>query len=194
MGLEEPATKRCDERAVIRRARGGDLSAFETLIRRHQDAVHRWLIARSPPGIDVDDVLQHSLLTAFTRLGVFDGRSAFATWLTGIAHNCLRNAIRTQRRQRTVPLGATRQALEDAALGDTAADDRELQALRRCLARLGEAPARVIREHYAEGRPVAAIADAMARPVGSIKRQLHEARKALGRCIRHHLAGEETVR
>jgi RNA polymerase sigma-70 factor (ECF subfamily) len=55
---------------------------------------------------DAEEVLQDTLLKAFAKLGSFDERSAFSTWLTRIAINNALMVLRRMRSQREVSLDA----------------------------------------------------------------------------------------
>jgi DNA-directed RNA polymerase specialized sigma24 family protein len=48
---------------------------------------------------DAEDVLQDSWMRGFLYIGTFDGRSAFATWVTRIAINSALSMIKRTRRQ-----------------------------------------------------------------------------------------------
>jgi len=51
---------------------------------------------------DAEDILQETLLRAWRRLGSFEGRSSFRTWLYKIATNASLDAL-SSRRSRTLP-------------------------------------------------------------------------------------------
>ena len=75
------------ERELVRRAQAGDQSAYEDLVRIHQQrvlAVVGGILRRSE---DVEDVAQQALVKAYFSLKRFDLRSAFGTWLYKIAVN-----------------------------------------------------------------------------------------------------------
>jgi RNA polymerase sigma-70 factor, ECF subfamily len=75
------------ERLLVRRAQGGDQSAYEQLVRIHQQrilAVVSGILRRSE---DVEDVAQQAMVKAYFSLKRFDQRSAFGTWLYKIAVN-----------------------------------------------------------------------------------------------------------
>ena len=75
------------ERQLVRRAQAGDQSAYEQLVRIHQQrilAVVGGILRRSE---DVEDVAQQALVKAYFSLKRFDQRSAFGTWLYKIAVN-----------------------------------------------------------------------------------------------------------
>src|SRR5437660_430196 len=75
------------ERQLVRRAQAGDQSAYEDLVRMHQQrllAVVGGILRRNE---DVEDVAQQALVKAYFSLKRFDQRSAFGTWLYKIAVN-----------------------------------------------------------------------------------------------------------
>lgn len=82
----------------------GDAAALETLLFRHADRVHRICRRIVPDPGDALDATQEALLRVATRIGHFDGRSAFTTWLYRVATNAaLDEARRRSRRPRPVP-------------------------------------------------------------------------------------------
>ena len=88
-----------DDDALVLRARNGDHDAFGELVNRHQRRV--WMVCRQYVGVDeADAAAQDSLVKAFTRIGDFDRRAAFSTWLTRIAINTCLDQIRKRRRER----------------------------------------------------------------------------------------------
>ena len=75
------------ERQLVRRAQAGDSSAYEDLVRMHQQrllTVVGGILRRSE---DVEDVAQQALIKAYVSLKRFDQRAAFGTWLYKIAVN-----------------------------------------------------------------------------------------------------------
>jgi RNA polymerase sigma-70 factor (ECF subfamily) len=75
------------ERQLVRRAQGGDQSAYEELVRIHQPRLLAVIGGIMRRGEDVEDVAQQALLKAYLSLKRFDLRSAFGTWLYKIAVN-----------------------------------------------------------------------------------------------------------
>lgn len=84
---------------LVERARQGDGTAFELIVRRHNQALFR--AARgviNDEGL-AQEVIQEAYLRAFTHLDTFQGRASLKTWLTRIVVN---QAISFKRRQRPV--------------------------------------------------------------------------------------------
>jgi RNA polymerase sigma-70 factor, ECF subfamily len=71
---------------LVDRARGGDLAAFETLVKRHRDVVYR-VAARTVGSGDAEDVSQDAFLRAFHRLPRFRSEGPFRAWLLRITQN-----------------------------------------------------------------------------------------------------------
>ena len=75
------------DETLVRLARGGDNSAREELFRRYRSDAYRYAYRQLGHEQDALDVVQESMLKAFSGLADFDGRSAFRTWLLRIVIN-----------------------------------------------------------------------------------------------------------
>jgi RNA polymerase sigma-70 factor (ECF subfamily) len=156
----------------VRRARGGDLAAFEELVRGHQADVYRLALqlVRDPP--TAEDVTQEAFVRAFRSLRRFRGSSKFSTWLFRITRNCAVDAIRRRERRRTYERAALapdvpvqepslRAALEEAIEG-LPPDLREPFVL-----------IEVLGLSYAEASVV------LSTSAGTLKSRMHRARRVL---------------
>ena len=93
-------TDTCDMRLVTA-AKNGDHQAYAELCRRHSQRTLRAVLRITHNIADAEDMLQESLLKAYTHISEFDGRSAFSSWLTRIAIN---NALMLLRKRRSQPV------------------------------------------------------------------------------------------
>ena len=100
--------------ALVADARGGDHSAFKELYRRHSTKLTKCIRRILGERADAEDVLQETLLSAFTHLQRFEGRSSVSTWLTRIAINAAFSALRGKNRT-MVPID---DAGEDPQMGE----------------------------------------------------------------------------
>ena len=82
--VEQPVS---DELALVQAAKGGDVAAFEELVRRYDRNVFRIAQHITQNREDAEDVVQDAFLKAYTNLGQFQGQSKFYTWLVRIAVN-----------------------------------------------------------------------------------------------------------
>jgi RNA polymerase sigma factor (sigma-70 family) len=94
------ATPPVDEQKLVRRAQGGDLSAYDELVRRHQERIYATLYHMTSNHEDANDLAQETFVKAFHSLKSFKGGSSFYTWLYRIGVNKTINFLK-QRNRRT---------------------------------------------------------------------------------------------
>ncbi|MEA2410296.1 MAG: polymerase sigma-70 factor, subfamily, partial [Thermoleophilaceae bacterium] len=128
--------------ALVERARGGDMAAFEELVMRHADGLYAALRRFGLDDLDAQDVAQETFLRAWRSIGGFEGRSQFFTWLYRIGFN------EAQRRLARRPAAGAVVSTEERPVDDVAdaragpARRAEQEELRAAIAvALGELPA-----------------------------------------------------
>jgi RNA polymerase sigma factor (sigma-70 family) len=89
---------------LLEAARSGDASAFEKLCAPTKARIYQTLHRITKNHEDAEDALQESLLSAYTNLHRFDGRSSFSTWLTRIGINAALMTLRKKRTHRELPI------------------------------------------------------------------------------------------
>lgn len=105
---------------LLTRARAGDRSAFDELVRSHIRELRAHCYRMLGSVQDADDALQDALLGAWSGLGQFEGRSSLRSWLYTIGTNaCLRIVAQRPRRLLSVDYGPPRS--HDADLGQPVA-------------------------------------------------------------------------
>jgi RNA polymerase sigma-70 factor, ECF subfamily len=85
------------DRWLVRKAREGEVGAYEELIRRHRDRIYRIALRITGDPTDADDVTQEVVIQLWTALSGFAGTSAFTTWLYRVVVN---RSLDLQRRSR----------------------------------------------------------------------------------------------
>jgi RNA polymerase sigma-70 factor (ECF subfamily) len=85
------------DRDLIERTLGGESAAFGVLVERFQRKIFRVAFAIVRDEAEADAVTQDTFVQAYTSLAKFQGRSEFETWLTRIAINKSRDALRRRR-------------------------------------------------------------------------------------------------
>lgn len=112
----------------VSRAREGDRRAFDRLVRTFRPRIYALALHLTGSPTDADDVTQEAFLKAYRRIGSFEGRSAFFTWLYRIAVNRSLNHNRDGKKRRHVPLSDPRITASLEADGAAGAGKRiELQ-------------------------------------------------------------------
>jgi RNA polymerase sigma-70 factor, ECF subfamily len=172
------------DETLVRLARGGDNSACEELFRRYRSDAYRYAYRQLGHDEDALDVVQESMLKAFSGLEDFDGRSAFRTWLLRIVIN---TAFDWGRRRKRRPGGRGGDDLNPAeyevATDDDPARRLNQQDLRVALDRALDHLSQTIRSTFvlfAElGLTYREIAETQNVPIGTVMSRIHAAREKL---------------
>ncbi|MDH4162464.1 MAG: sigma-70 family RNA polymerase sigma factor [Nitrospirota bacterium] len=89
---------------LLDRFAAGDREAFNDLVRKYQKPLYSLLFRMVSDHDDAADLLQKTLVKAFTGAGGFERRSSFKTWLYQIAINLAKNLYRDRARLAQVPI------------------------------------------------------------------------------------------
>ncbi len=89
MDSEFEKRRDADDRSLVEWTRGGDLSAFDELVRRYHAPLISFLKFFSSESTDVEDVAQEAFLRCFTHLDQFDVDRKFKNWLYTIARRTI---------------------------------------------------------------------------------------------------------
>ena len=98
---------------LVALAKAGDLSAFESLVYRHERAAYslaRRMLQNEP---DAEDVTQQSFLSAVEHLANFREEASFKTWLLRIATHAALKVIRKRKGLDTVSLEEATEASDN---------------------------------------------------------------------------------
>ena len=178
---------------LVLAARSGDKRAFEELIARHQQVVHR-LAARmvTDPAV-AQDLAQGALLAAYLSLGDLHNPASFQNWLYGITLNTCRTYLR-QRRQDFLSLDALAGGLHFDALLFTSGEPgpeeivatQELHALiQQAVQSLSPKNRDAVFLYYYEQLTVAEIGALLGISAAAVKGRLHKSRDQLRGQLAH---------
>jgi RNA polymerase sigma-70 factor (ECF subfamily) len=169
------------DRALVERARSGDRSTFDVLVRSRIDAVYRTSLAILGDQADAADATQETFVSAWRHRDALRDPESFDAWLGRINLNACRAQLRRRGRAKVheirlfEPEDDRERASADPALADHVAD---ADAFDRAFARLSVDDRSILVLHHLQERPVAEIAAVLGTPVGTIKSRLHRARAA----------------
>ena len=182
--LQEGAIGPATDRSTVDRARHGDLSAFESIVRDRMDAVYRLSLAILGDEADARDAAQETFVAAWRQIGQLRDADAFDSWLQRITVNAARMALRSARRRRVREIPSSEvDRLGDRTSHDAAdrafADPDDATRLTDALRALSFEQRALLALHHLEGRSVTEIAASLEIPVGTVKSRLFTARRAL---------------
>lgn len=171
-------TDAVDDRALVERARAGDVPAFETLYRRHVGRVHGLCLRMTGNRQDAEDCAQAAFINAWEKLSAFEGRSSFNTWLHRIAVNEVLARRRKEARRRR-HLDVVDEADETRAADPLTPSTGTRMDLEAAIASLPPGARDVVVLHLVYGFSHEESADMLGLAVGTCKAQLHRARRLL---------------
>lgn len=168
--------------ALVAAYRDGDERAATELVRRHVQALGRFLYGMGARQEDLEDLTQETLFRAFRRVDTWRGGASFRSWLLTIGSNLLRDQVRKRRGQmvsiddREIPDNSDPHS--DLAAGE--AEDR----VREGLARLPRLQREVFLLRAQEGSDYGDIAAALGTTPGAARVHYHHAVKRLKELVR----------
>ncbi len=187
----EPSEKSPDvhETELVKRARRGDLGAYDELVRRYQERVYATVYHMTSNHEDANDLTQDAFIKAYQALKSFKGGSSFYTWVYRIAVNKTLNFLK-QRKNRTqyslndldfntehnpdlVALISEKTPRREAGLSELQ------QKLNEAMQKLSEQHRLVVTLHDVQGLPHEEIAQIMDCNVGTVRSRLFYARQQL---------------
>lgn len=176
-----------DDRELVARMRDGDADALRLMMERYQQRVFALIFGIVRDRHEVEDVAQEVFLKVFLRIGAFDGRSKFYTWMYRVAANAAKDHLKKRRRRPAVPL-EEEAGVPDAAGGPTehAAVAETRLMVREAIASLPPRYREVLALRELEGLTYNEIAGILRLSMGTVESRLHRARARLKRRLESH--------
>jgi len=168
---------RADDVELVRRAQAGDGDAFSLLIARYRRRLEGLAGRRLQDREEARDVVQDAVVRALQSLADLRDPAAFFSWLAATVASCCAGQSRKAARRRRlgnlglVPDGERWYEVDEGLLAE------------ELLARLPSARSTALRLYYVEGLGVDDVAAHLGKPVGTVKRWLHEGRRQLRRAM-----------
>jgi RNA polymerase sigma-70 factor (ECF subfamily) len=177
-----------DEAFLLARARGGDLAAFEEIVRRYQRRVYGVALRIVRSHAAADDVAQEAFVRAWRSLDRFEIGRPFGPWVCRIAANLAVNHVRSPL-AREDPLPEDREAAAAPAsdpLGSLL-DAEAQEVLDRALGSLPAEQRAVFVLRTVEEMSYREIAEALGLSPGTVMSRLFRARERLARSLAPYL-------
>lgn len=177
--MKTPTTQTTPDAQLLAAWRGGDVTAFEALLRRHESPLLRHARVFVAKGRDAEDIVQETFLKlAQSPPEVRSEPGALAAWLHRVARNVATDQVRAEARRRkreevAAADEATRGGLERVEGSDT------VEAIERGLERLPEDQREVLSLRLFGERSYAEIAEITGKKSGTVGWLLSVGMKAL---------------
>ena len=166
------------ERELVDRCRREEPGAFEELVDHFKNLVFALIVRTIPDRSRAEDVAQDVFLRIHRGLPYFRGEARLSTWIYRIVVNACsqeKSQVRT-----SVSLDDPDSRLPAPAAVDRRFADLELRdRLDKAIRQLPTQYRLLIAGHYLEGVQYEDLATAMGMPLGTVKTQLHRAKRQL---------------
>lgn len=182
-----------DEHQWVARFQAGDASAFEKIMNRYESYVLGLLWRVTGDRAKAEDLCQETFLKVLRGLPSFRGESSLKTWIFRIAHNALRDQLRSTPAEESLAAEEDAPAIDpqDPSPGPLQrVSERQLrQAVEGAMGRLPQIQREVLHLLYWDGLSISEIASALRLPEGTVKTHLFRGRKALRGRVAHLVVG-----
>jgi len=178
-----------EEVALVRRAKEGDLQAYDQLVQRYQERVYATIYHMTSNHEDANDLAQEAFIKAFQALRSFKGGSSFYTWIYRIAVNKTINFLKQRRHKGHLSLNELDFNAENdpdlVALVSDKTPQRDAglnelkEKLNEAMQRLSEPHRLVVTLHDVQGLAHDEIAEIMDCNIGTVRSRLFYARQQL---------------
>ena len=174
---------------LVASARAGSQDAFRDLVVRFERPVYSLIVRMVQDPATAEDLAQEAFVKAYRSLHLYDASRKLASWLFKIAHNTTLDFLRKNALD-TVSLeapdddgrGGLGAVLSDSSVENpaAAAERRDMaRSLERAIARLRPEYREAVVMFYLEGASYQEICEISGLPLGTVKTNLHRARKEL---------------
>ncbi len=175
--VPDPSNLPLEDTALMLAAAGGDLTAFEDLVRRHQRGLVNFFM-RLGASSHAEDLTQETFVRLFKFRHRYTPSARFTTFLYTVARHAWYDTLRKWKRQDE---GLARYQTEEAARGDERLEPRERRAaeVRAAVERLPEKLRLVVTLSVYEGFDYETIGRIAGIPVGTVKSRIFLATRRL---------------
>ena len=179
------------EEDVITRSQCRDLAAFEQLVRKYQPYAFSLAMKFLCDEAEASDVVQDSFLRVWKNIDRYDPKQKFTTWLYKIVVNLCVDRFRALKRSRSIFLSRDRdlvmEDLPDERDWETMRSHEQLAEIIRTLScRLSRKQRLVFTLRDLQDLTVEEVVEITGLSIGSIKTNLHYARKSIRDVLVRH--------
>lgn len=184
------ASRASEDRALVNAFLAGNESAFNEIMLAHEDRVFSLCLRIMRTRESALDAVQETFITVFRKAHLYNGESAFSTWLYRVATNTCYDQLRKQKRRRTEAIPEGREVVDPTAEDDYLAIELRPD-LTDALSKLPEEFRSAVVLSDLEGFPLAEVATMLDIPVGTVKSRIFRGRKLLAENLRNFRTDNE---
>lgn len=169
-----------EEGRLLARAQRGDMLAFESLVKMHQQRVYAHCYRLVSNSAEAEDLCAETFLRAFQHLRSLRADPSIVHWLLRVANNLGVSALRKRGTRPTVELDEAREISSDAPTPEElTVEAYRRDVVRRCLDQLAPKEKMAVLMFYLEDRPLEEVAKVLECGLAGAKSRVHRARHRL---------------
>ena len=104
MSFSQPKEDKETEESLVRDLQNGNLEAYDKIAEIYQKKIYGLSFNLTRNQMDAQDVTQEVLLTLFRKINMFQGKSAFSSWVYRIAVNASYMKLRSKKKEPNVSI------------------------------------------------------------------------------------------
>lgn len=171
-------------RQLVLRSKEGDLAAFDKLVRRCQSYAYSIAVRLLCDQDEAEDVVQQSFIRVWKHLGRYDQRKKFTTWLYKIVTNRCLDRLKAARRRSELfspmdPNDDPETIADERSLDQIQTNEEMIRVVKALTDRLPPKQKLVFVLRDLEDLPVDEVSEITGLSAGSVKTNLHYARRAI---------------
>ena len=174
-----------DEEAIRQYLPQQPNQCFDALYKKYVDKVYQRCLSMTKDAEQAQDYTQDVFIKAFSKLGDFQQRSSFSTWLIAIANNYCADQLRLAKRLNTTSL---EYELEDSLSEskDAQLEQENFERARQALASLPPAEQLLLRQKYEQGVSLEQLAQLYDIKLSAVKMRLKRSREKIQHYYAHN--------
>ena len=155
-----------------------DVQSYRELLRRHQPLVFNTCRRRLRSEQDAEEVCQDAFLQVFHKIGSFEGRSSFKTWLYRVVYNlCVDRQRKLARRDKGDTSVAEQIADRESIRAETRGTGAVKDEVNAAITKLREEDQEIIVMRFVTGLTIAEIAETLEIKLSAAKMRLYRAQE-----------------
>ncbi len=164
---------------------------FLKLLLSHEVRIFSYILSLVPHYADAEEIMQETSGVMWRKFEQFEPGTDFVAWAVQIARYRILDYRRKRYKERLICYdSAIFEQMTALAAASSTRDDRRLEALQGCLAKLRERQRRMIRRRYGEGERPREIAEKEGMSIHAVYKSLSRTCGQLLSCVQRTLAAE----
>ncbi|MCA9372662.1 RNA polymerase sigma factor [Candidatus Woesebacteria bacterium] len=187
MPRDSAATTISDE-ALVAKIQKGETDLYEQVVKRYQEPLYRYAVTLVHDSDVAKDIVQDSLIKAYTNLRSFNTKKKFSSWLYRITHNRAMDYFRSQRRYTSFELlpelvhSLVSHSDVEATLDETLLREKVTDVIGQLPIRYQEVTAL----YYLAGKKYGEISEVLHVPEGTVATWLRRSKALLAKALQEY--------